>query len=183
MTEDDDMTLNDIKRWYHDNGMRYEHEDWGLRDEVGESAGEQHQTQERKDLVRSSDSTPGRLWWWEKQVFPWRARTRQEIDRQNLLDDFFAPYLSMLPYPKLNLVQQVFNDLSTYTELAQSEKRARSTVHEATALALRDLTRIIANDDPTFKQPADGRRRDYAEEQRAARNVLDAYLTRRLEDR
>jgi hypothetical protein len=176
----DDLTLADIRRWYHEHGMPYEEEDWGPRDEHGESAGPQNQRQERKDLVRSSDSSPGRLWWWEKQIFPWRPRTPHERDWANLLDDFFMPYIAMLPRPKLNLVQQLFNDLKTYTEVAEYEGTARSTAHENVQRAVRDLTRLIANDDPLFRPPADGRRRDYEEETRAARRVFIIFLNKRL---
>lgn len=174
----DDMTLRDIRRWYADNHVPYIEEDWGPRDEDGESAGQQTQDREREGRhgVRSTASTPDRMWWWEKKHFPWSARSSEEKRWVYALDAFFAPYLAMLSRPKLNLVQQVFNDRTTFQEVADEGRITRQSAHEGTRRAIRDLTRLIADDDPLFHAPTDGRRRDYAEEARAARRVLVTYL-------
>lgn len=182
MSDADDLTLADIRRWYHDHGMPFEEEDWGPRDETGESIGRQVQQPERspgKDgstSVRSTAATPDRMWWWEKQRFPWRERSIEEKRWLYLLDAFFAPYLAMLPRQKGNLVRQVFGEGMTYTEVGEEAGIARQSAHEGVQRAVRDLTRLIALDDPMFNPPRDGRRRDYAEETRAARRVFVVYL-------
>lgn len=179
MPEPDELTLKDIRRWYHKNRMPFEEEDWGPQAETGESIGPQTQDRERegRDGVRSSATTPDRMWWWEKQRFPWRPRTSEEKRWLYALDAFFAPYLAMLPRPKGNLVRQVFGELLTYAEVADDEGLFdRSGARKRVLAAVRDLTRLIANDDPLFRPPPDGRRRDYEEEAKAARRVFVVFL-------
>jgi hypothetical protein len=177
----DDETMKDIRRWYHDHGIPYQEDDWGPRDEVGESIGRQVEEGERTREVRSSASTPDRMWWWEKQQFPWRERTPSEREWANTLEDFFTPYLAMLPGPKLRLMEQVFNDTRTFAEVAEAGAYAdRSGPRKAVQRALRDLTRRIAEDNPHWEPPADARRRNYAEEEEAARFVFVKYVTDRL---
>ncbi len=185
MTKEDDQTLADIRRWYHDNGMPFEEEDWGPRSETGESSGPQVQDRERegRDGIRSSASTPDRMWWWEKQRFPWRERTQGEKEWLYLLDAFFAPYIAMLPRPKGNLVRQVFGEQMTYREVAEEAGLFdRSGARKRVLAAVRDLTRLIANDDALFSPPPDGRERDHEAEARAARRVFMIYVaTQRTE--
>ena len=184
MSDADEMTFADIRRWYHQHGMPYEEEDWGPRSEVGESIGLQVQPRERegRDGVRSTASTPDRMWWWEKQHFPWHPRSLVEKQWVQLLDDFFTPYLAMLPRPKGNLVRQVYGEQRTYTEVGQESGIARQSAHEAVQRAVRDLTRLIANDDPLFCPTPDGRRRSYDEEAQAAHRVFAAYLVTKGEE-
>ena len=177
----DDETLKDIRRWYHEHGLPYQEEDWGPRGLTGESAGPQVQEGERTKEVRSSASTPDRMWWWEKQQFPWRKRTPSEQEWAEALEDFFTPYLAMLPGPKLRLMEHVFNDLRTYDEAAEEAGYFdRSGARKAVQGALRALTRLIAEDNPEWEPPADGRRRNYVEEEEAARFVFVKYVTDRL---
>lgn len=182
----DDETLKDIRRWYHEHGMPYQEEDWGPRDLTGESAGMQRQEAEpgpggALSRVNPSDPTPDRMWWWEKQQFPWRARTPTEQEWAETLEDFFTPYLAMLAGPKLRLMEHVFNDLRTYDEAAEEAGYFdRSGARKAVQGALRALTRLIAEDNPHWEPPADGRRRNYVEEEEAARFVFIKYVTDRL---
>lgn len=173
---------DDIKQWYQDHGLPYLEEDWGDRDENGESIGPQTQQPQRAAgaSVRSIGSTPDMMWWWEKQAFPWRERGHEEAQWLALLDDFFAPYLALLPRAKGNLLRQVFGDLATYDEVATIEDLYdRSHARKATQRALRALTRLVANDDPLFRPNPDRRKRDYEEEARAARRVFMVYVNRR----
>ena len=178
----DDWTAERIRKWYHKHGLEYDKEAWGPRSETGESATPQVQQPERSPgkggstSVRSTDPTPERQWWWEKQHFPWRPRGADEKRWVHLLDDFFAPYIAMLPRPKGNLVTQVYGEQRTYAEVGEEAGIARQSAHEAVQRAVRDLTRLIADDDPLFHPPTDGRRRDYDEEARAARRVFMVYL-------
>jgi len=174
--EDDELTAKDIRRWYTEHGMPYLEEDWGERAETGESSGPQVQEGERTKEVRSTAATPDRMWWWEKQTFPWRARTLEEKEWALALESFFTPYVALLPRPKGNLLQQVFNDLRTYADVGEEAGIKRQSAHEAVERAVRDLTRLIASDDPLFRPPPDGRKRDYEEESRAARRVFVVFL-------
>jgi hypothetical protein len=176
----DELTARDIRRWYHKNGMAYEHEDWGPRSDTGESDSPQMQEGERTKEVRSTASTPDRMWWWENQTYPWRERGYAEKRWLYLLDQFFAPYLAMLPRPKGNLVRQVFGERQTYAEAGVEVGLSRQGAQQSVARAIRDLTRLIALDDPLFRDPpGDGRKRDFEEEARAARRVFMVYVNKR----
>ena len=184
MMTEEDMTTRDIARWYHKHGIPYERDDWGPRGETGESEGEQMQRPEQaysasdrgSNNVRSTDATPGNMWWWEGKPFPWRQRTHSERAWIAALEGFFTPYLAMLPRPKGNLIREVFNDTKTYQEVADDNHMARQSAHEAVQRAVQDLTKLIAKDDVLYRPPADGRRRDYEAENRAARRVFILYL-------
>ncbi len=182
MSEADDLTAKDIRRWYHKHGLPYEEEDWGPRSDTGESAGQQTQHQERtgRDGVRSSATTPDRMWWWETKALPWSARSRAEQEWVNMLDDFFSPYIAMLPRPKGNLLTHIFAEQLSYAETAKAEGlSSKGSIHKQVQRAVHDLTRLIAEDDALFHPPADGRARDFDDEQRAARRVFVLYLAGR----
>lgn len=168
------MEGKDIRRWYHDHGIPYLEEDWGERADTGESGGPQTQQPQRAAgaSVRTIGSTPDMMWWWEKQPWPWRERGDSERDWLLLLDDFFLPYLALLPRAKGNLLRQVFGDLATYQEVGDAERVSRQAAQQSTVRALRALTRVIAEDDPAFVAPPDGRRRDYEAEAEAAKRVF-----------
>jgi DNA-directed RNA polymerase specialized sigma24 family protein len=184
--------LKDIKRWYHEHGVPFERQDWGERDyETGESAGPQVQAPEysteregtvgerrRTTAVRSTDPTPANTWWWEDKKLPWPQRSREEQSWVEQLDAFFEPYMALLPRPKGNLVRQFINDRRTYQEIADYAGVKRQSAHESVKRAFQDLTRLIARDDPLWREPADGRRRDHDAENRSARRVLFVYLNR-----
>lgn len=176
MTDHDDLTLRDIRRWYSDHGMPYLEEDWGERDESGESSGQQVQEGERTREVRSTAATPDRMWWWEKQHFPWRPRSDEEKEWALTLEEFFTPYVALLPRAKGNLLQQVFGDLRTYGDVGREEGKSRQAAQQATQRALRALVQLVANDDPLFRPSTP---RDYEEESRAARRVFVLYLSER----
>lgn len=176
----DSLTMKNIARWYRKAGVPFVESDWGPRSETGESAGPQRDLDPRRDVTTPHESTPDRMWWWEKREFIWRRRTPSDQEWVEMLDDFFAPYLALLSRPKGNLVWQVYNGLFTYRQVAKEEwLRSRSSAHEAVFRAVQDLTRLIANDDPLFPPQPDGRRRDFEAERHAASRVLAAYLERR----
>lgn len=175
--------LEDIRRWYEEHGVSFLTEDWQARTDVGESATRQHQPPEDhwKGAAhrRFLPHDPTEQWWWERQHFPWHPRTHEEREWQETLEDFFTPYISMMPRPKANLLWHVFGQGNTYQEAGADEGMSRQGAQQAVKRALRDLTKRIALDDPLFRLPPDGRRRDYDEERRAARRVFVTYLTRR----
>lgn len=171
--------LEDIKRWYQEHGMPYVHEDWQYRDETGESATRQTQPPEERGGQRFVPRDPTEQWWWERQHFPWRPRTFEEREWQEVLEDFFTPYIAMMARPKANLLWQVFGVRATYADAGASEGISRQAAQQAVKRAVRDLTKRIAMDDVLYRPPTDGRRRDYEEEQRAAKRVFMVYLARR----
>lgn len=176
------MNDADIRRWYHENKVPYLEEDWGPRGETGESIGPQSQVRERTDTTITAPTTPDHMWWWEKQHFPWHRRSVSEKEWLRMLEDFFTPYLATMPRAKGNLLMQLYADLSTYAEIGERERIARQSAFEATRRALRDLTRRIAEDDPEFVPPEDGRRRDYEAELVSARRVLARYIDRKRDE-
>ena len=182
MLKPDKETLHDIQRWYHNHQMPFLEEDWQLRSDTGESDSPQSQEGERTKEVRSSANTADRLWWWEKQQFPWRKRTHEEQEWQEKLDQFFAPYLAMLPRPKGNLLRSLYGDLRSFTELGLDARTSRQAAFKAARSARRALIRLIAEDDPQFVAPVDGRTRDYEGEEYAAERVFFHYLEEVRED-
>jgi hypothetical protein len=161
-----------VRKAYHDLGLPYLDEDWGPRSETGESVGRQSQDPERRDILRTVAATPDQMWWWERHHYPWRQRSHSEEEWLLFLEGFFAPYIAMLSRPKGNLVRQVYGDRSTYAEAGALTRLSRQGAQQATERALRDLTRLIANDDPDFVLPTDKRRRDYEAETTSARRVF-----------
>lgn len=177
------MTPKQVRRWYHKAGLEYNEEDWGPRFESGESAGKPEDMRERRDLVGTHKKVtafgPGNVWW-ENQHYPWRPRTDSELEWYEVLEEFFVPYLSLLPKAKGNLLMEVFADQRTLVDLGTEASMTRQGAHKAKQSAVRALTRRIAEDDPLgFRAPLDKRRRDYEEENRAARRVFMVYLSER----
>lgn len=172
----DERTLSDIRRWYQDNGVSYEKEDWGPRGENGESAGRQREKAERSGPDRVGGHDPTSEWWWERQRAPWRERDVDEAQWAWKLEDFFAPYISLLSRPKGNLLRQLINDGRTYAEIGEYNGVTRQAAYAAVSRAVQDLTKLIALDDPNFAWPDDGRKRDFAAERQSAQYVLEQYL-------
>lgn len=178
----DDETLKDIRQWYHDHGIEYLSEDWGERDDVGESATRQHQMAERyfettgRRRVRSMD--PALSTWFDGMQFPWSPRP--ELDRAwiTLLEEFFAPYLATLPREKGETLARLFNDRMTYQEAGEEAGITRQGAHRAVTRALQDLTLLIAKDDAWF-QNEKNRPRNHPMENRAARRVFMRYLAQK----
>lgn len=172
----DERTLSDIRRWYQDNGVSYEKEDWGPRSETGESAGRQREKAERSGPDRVSGHDPTSEWWWERQRAPWRERDVDEAQWAWALEDFFGPYLAMMSRPKGNLLRQLINDGRTYAEIGAYNGVTRQAAYAAVKRAMQDLTKLIARDDPSFDRPDDGRQRDYEQERASAERVFDRYM-------
>lgn len=174
-----------VRQWYHKHGVPLREEDWGDRFENGESATPSRATEwygrmfDDNKRTQLRPFTAGDSWWWELLSPLWPPREdRETIER---LEAFFAPYIALLPYPKGNLIRQLFNDRLTYAEAAEGAQLTRQGAYAATRRAVRALTRLVANDDPDFVPPTDGRRRDYEAERAAAWRVYDRY-TRRQDD-
>jgi hypothetical protein len=176
----------EIRRWYVAHGLPYLEEDWGLRDDTGESARAQHQEPERTvddsgntQSVRSVDPSPANRWWWEDKQFPWEQRSRPEQDYVEALEEFYTPYIAMLSRPKQALLYEAFFQRRQFSDIAKDERMSRQGARQATMRAVRDLTKLVAMDDPLYVPPADGRRRDYEAEALAARRVLAIYLDKK----
>lgn len=159
------MNDKEIREWYQANGMEYIAEDW-------DADAPQVQEPERHGGMRARTIEPNMV----LAVHP--HRTPEERTRMEALEDFFEPYISMLPRPKGELIRQLINDQKTYEAIRQDEGRAsRGSTINAGKRALQALLRLIANDDPDFTPPADGRRRDYEAERAAAERVFARYWT------
>lgn len=172
----------EVRRWYHDHGMEVIPQDWDARSETGESDTVLRVTNWHNRILDDNKRTQlrpftaGDSWWWEALTPLWQPRDdRETIER---MEAFFAPYIAMLPYPKGNIIRQLFNDRLTYAEAGDREEMTRQGAHAALQRAVRALVKLIAQDDPSFLPPADGRRRDYDAERAAARRVYDRYMRR-----
>jgi hypothetical protein len=179
MTDD----LKDVKRWYREHDMEYIAEDWGARDpETGEGL-------ENAD-VRGGKWKGGRqastaflnftqwLSWLEDQgvVEPlWRPRSVDDRAYVVALEDFFQPYLGLLPRPKGNLLAEYMGSRRTQADIAEATGRTQQAVSAQLKTALRALIRRIAEDDPAWTPPSDGRVRDYDGELRSAERVFDLW--------
>lgn len=174
------MNEKEIRRWCHDNGIEYIASDWGPRSDTGESAGptawisQEHRTTaswSMGNLLKAADDpTAGSMW---------HDRTPEDREYIEALEDFFDPYIAMLPRPKGNLIREYMGMRRTQRDIGRSEGVTRSAVTHALKRALRDLTRLIAKDDPEWVPPADKRRRDYEGEKEAAERVFGRYWRRR----
>jgi hypothetical protein len=168
-----------IRRWYQRHGMEYLPEDWGQRSETGESDSKQTATgpyggqlgNEQTTLVANTGEMQ---WWWEDKRPPWTQRH----DRAWVvtLDEFFAPYLSMLNRPKGNLLRQLINDRLTYEAIGKEVGMSKQGAWKQLKSAIQEVTRLIALDDPEFVPQPDGRRRDRDAEREAAGRVFARYL-------
>jgi hypothetical protein len=180
-----------VRRWYEKHGIEYIPGDWGARSDTGETMSRDNTSSHyggskghsRTQLV-SSDA--GMAWWWEKRSLPWLPRQWEDQEMVLALDEFFEPYISLLNHPKGNLLRQLINDRLTYEDIGENENISKQAAWKKLRSAVRDLTRLIAYDDPAFgpaeegRRREDGRRRDYDAEREAAERVFDHYMARRL---
>jgi hypothetical protein len=167
----------EIRKWYQDNGMEYIPEDWGPRAATGESAAAQPSKQQRP----RGETVYNYRYLGELSSLLWSGE-RSERDQVLMwaLEDFFVPYISQLPRAKGELIRQVMNDQHTFDAVAEDlDMYGRNSAHRAFQRAVRSLVRVIANDDPSYHAPADGRMRDYNAELEAAERVFDRYMTAR----
>lgn len=170
------MNPKEVREWYRANGMEYIPEDWGDRFDTGESADREGPDPRVLGREHLRVFLPGSFL---EGSAPWsQSRSSEEREYMEVLEDFFQPYIAMLPRPKGELLRQMMNDQKTYAQIQEDEGRAsRGSTVNAGKRALQALIRLIAQDDPEFVAPLDGRRRDYEAEATAARRVFSRYLT------
>ncbi len=166
----------EVKKWLADHGLPYDAEDWGPRSETGESIGKQTSDAERVGRTRINPYNPqkqGMLFFapvWGEQ------RGVEDGAYLRALEEFFAPYIAMVSRPKGALLKQLMYEQKTYAEIGDDAGMTRQGAYAAISRAVQDLTKHIAQDDPDFVPPADGRRRDHAAEAEAARRVFERYM-------
>ena len=181
------MDRKDIIKWYEENGMEYIPEDWGPRNEVGESLSNDHQGQE-KGIGGTSKVAGGwfgaNQWQLESGGIPfapiWPPRTPEEQEYVEALDEFFTPYLARLPLAKANVILAYLGERKTQAEIGATQGITQQGVSKELRSAVRQLTRLVALDDPDFTPPRDARRRDYRAEADAAGRVLNVWWHERF---
>mgnify|MGYP003576198420 FL=1 len=169
----------EVQQWYRDHDVPYIPTDWGRRAETGEGLSDDINWEERPDIVRSADPTPVRMWWWERQTFPWQPRTAAESSMIDALEEFFWPYLAELGVDEGFMLHRYLFDRATYQEIADDLGSTRQNVHRRVKTAIRTVTRRVAQQNPDFVAESDGRRRNFEDEVEAARAMLNDYLERR----
>ena len=163
------MNDKEIRKWYADHGVEYIPEDWGAR---GNKMNFMGTSMPSYILMLEEEGRAKPLW-------PQRGDGEREYVLA--LEDFFAPYIALLPRPKGNLIEEYMGMRRTQADLARSEHVSQQAVSKAMKAALRSLTRLIAKDDPEYVPPQDGRRRDFEGERAAAMRVFVRwYLSRDL---
>ncbi len=199
------MNEKEIRRWYREHGLEYLPGDWDRRGGTGESASYQPVTPERAPEFGASRSTSKKIHPLsddrlvyeeamsasEQTSLPggvggthfqsrfhalWAAqRTPEDREEVEAMEEFWFPYLHMLPVPKANILWQVMNARLTYEQIGEARGTSRQAAHDAVRTATRDLLRLVAADEPRFVPHADKRRRDYEGEEAAALHVLNRY--------
>jgi len=106
---------------------------------------------------------------WQEQRLP---EDREEVEA---MEEFWSPYLHMLPVPKANLIWQLMNARLPQSAVADGLGITQQAVSKAAVQAFRDLCRLVAADEPRFIPPADRRRRLYEDEKMATLHVLNRY--------
>ena len=182
------MTRSEIKEWCKANGIEFIPEDWGQRDpETGEGLENDPYLPSRRDektySLSGADELQGaelalRRGGGHVSLHLWPERGDADEDTVEVLDDFFEPYLSLLPRTQGNVLRQYMGERRTYGELGGHHSSAQERVERA----LRRLIRLVAEDDPNCPAPGGGRgnRRDFDGEVAAAHRVLDRYWQRRF---
>lgn len=172
------MDEKDIRRWYQQHGVEFIASDWKRDPETGESLYPDGLDAERRDVTRLVDSTWMRFF--EEGQLPWfLPRDRDTVEA---LEEFFSPYIAMLPRPKGNVLRQLVNDTLTYQEIAEDRDVSRQGAWKQVNAAVTELVRLVARDDPAFTPPRDGRRRDKRAELASAAAVLNRFWKEKFGD-
>jgi hypothetical protein len=175
----------EIRRWHHDHGVEYIPEDWTGRSETGETIARLPfwgDPRARENMARRANMTPGGMQALDDsgQAAPlYAGRTAEDREYVMALEDFFDPYIALLPRPKGNLIREYMGMRRTEADIARTAGVTQQAVSQALQRALRALTALVARDDPEWVPPADKRRRDYEGEREAAERVFDRYWQKR----
>lgn len=171
------MTAKQIRKWYHDHKVAYVKDDWRSSERfphwgISSTGASTMDTPYLEHL--ESEGRAGSIW-----------RPRNAADREYVeaLEEFFAPYVAILPRPKGNLITEYTGMRRTQASLAESKGVTQQAVSKALMSAMRALVHIIAKDDPAYVPPQDGRRRDFEGETQAAERVFVRFWLERAEGR
>jgi hypothetical protein len=181
-----EVNEDEVKKWYRENGMEYIPSDWGPRSDTGESAGSDLPKDRFGGNSEMAHSREFPVHFWPNWAADENAGVgamwppREDQEEVDALDEFFAPYYLRLPQPKANLLMDYFGARNTQSELAGPSGVTQQAISKDLKSAVRALTRLIAEDCPTFNPPEDGRKRDDAEEGRAAQEVLNTWWYERF---
>jgi predicted DNA-binding protein YlxM (UPF0122 family) len=139
----------DARRWYADHHIDVIPEDWGKRDpETGEgleNVGNAYwgEREGRTTLVPVRDLE--RLLGGKLQPI-WRERSETDREFIEALEDFFLPYIAVLPKEKASVLDQYLGQRRTQEEIAAAQGVSQQAVSKQLRTALRALINRIAAD-------------------------------------
>lgn len=139
----------EVRQWYDAHGIEFKDEDWGPRSETGESAGRQQADPDRvgreyvvsldpADLYAHDDGSLGNI------MLLWEQREDHEV--LDAVEEFFAPYMSLMPFTKRRVLDEYLLARRTQADLAAEAGVSQQAVSKQLASSVRWLTRVIAND-------------------------------------
>jgi hypothetical protein len=145
----------EVKQWYDAHGIEYLPEDWGERDDTGESIGKQSSIAQRvgRDKVPAFDpEVLNELEGDEGGVVTLLWEQREDHAVLAALEDFFAPYLSWMPSPKRRvLVEYLLGRRSQEdiaVELGVSQQAVSKQLRAAVRWVVREIARGVRADAP-----------------------------------
>lgn len=160
----------DARRWYAKHGFDVIPEDWGKRDqETGEgleNAGNAYWGERNRSDRVTRRGFESEFVWFENagQLRAlWTSRTDEEREVLEALEDFFTPYIALLPKEKASVLDQYLGQRRTQEQIADERGVSQQAVSKQLRAAFRALVRRIAQDahshdediSKTFETPAE----------------------------
>lgn len=151
------MTDKEVRQWYDAHGIEYLPEDWGDRDESGESAGKQSGRPERvgrepvvaydpeslAQLEGKKQTTRGGL---GPDILTLLWEQREDHVVLAALEEFFTPYLSWMPAAKRRVLDEYLLGRRTQEDIAGELGVDQSTVSRHLRAAVRWVVRELGRD-------------------------------------
>jgi len=140
-----------VRRWYAGHDMNVVSEDWGRRDPTtGEGLENVGNTYwgDRADRVTLLPMRDLERLLGEKLGPIWSPRTDEERKFIEALEDFFTPYIALLPKEKASVLDQYLGQRRTQEQIASAAGVSQQAVSKQLRAAARALMRRIAEDWP-----------------------------------
>jgi len=141
------------RHWYAEHKVNVIPEDWGRRDpatgEGLENAGSAYWGERnRSDRVTKRGLMSELLWFEDNGMLKalWHQRTDEEREFIEALEDFFTPYIALLPKEKASVLDQYLGLRRTQEQIADAAGVSQQAVSKQLRAAVRALVRRIAQD-------------------------------------
>jgi len=143
----------DARRWYAEHRVNVIPEDWGRRDpETGEgleNVGDAYWGERNHaDRVTKRGVASELLWFEDDGLLTalWQPRTDEERELIEALEDFFTPYIALLPKEKASVLDQYLGQRRTQEQIASAAGVSQQAVSKQLRAAVRALIRLISAD-------------------------------------